>query len=185
MAHTTTRSVETLLKEFRDDLYYLCHHLTRHAEDAEDLMQEVLVQVHQDLHQFEGRSAILTWICRIAVRRWSRLKRRRQREEEANRLAGAPITVTYPTVGDIDRLAISRALDQLPEDLRLTFVLVKVQGMKYREVAETLDVPLGTVQFRVHDAAQRMMASLARASDEDAARARAWLAERRVRLEAA
>lgn len=155
-------SFDALYAEHGNRIYRFCYRLCGQSADAEDLTQEVFLAAYQGLAGFAGRSSLATWLYRIAFYRWQRIRSRRGPET-------VPLeedTATSPTAPDpsrstIERVMLDQALETLPEALRETFLLVKVEGLKYREAAAVLGVPTGTVQWRVHEAVLRLRAQLA------------------------
>jgi RNA polymerase sigma-70 factor, ECF subfamily len=146
-------SFETLYDRYGNRVYRFCFRLCGHTADAEDLAQEVFVAAYQGLERFEGRSTLATWLFRIALFRWKRLYGRGQPEtvplDEGLEVAA---TAPNPAFVGVERLLLDQALAALPPDLHEAFLLVKVEGLKYREAAVVLGVPQGTVQSRVHEA---------------------------------
>jgi RNA polymerase sigma-70 factor (ECF subfamily) len=161
---------DVLYGEYADRIYRFSLRLTGgRAADAEDLAQEVFVAAYQGLDRFEGRAAVLTWLYRIAVFRWRRMRDRRGPEPLSLDAGNAPepaSTRDDPARAGLARLSLEAALATLPDALREAFLLVKAEGLKYREAADVLGVPQGTVQSRVHDATARLRAVL---TDEPAA----------------
>jgi RNA polymerase sigma-70 factor, ECF subfamily len=155
-------SFEALYDRYGNRVYRFCFRLCGHTADAEDLTQEVFVAAYQGLERFEGRSTLATWLLRIALFRWKRLYGRGQPEtvplDEGLEVAG---TAPDPAFVGVERLLLDQALATLSPDLHEAFLLVKVEGLKYREAAVVLGLPQGTVQSRVHDAMVRMRAVLA------------------------
>jgi RNA polymerase sigma-70 factor (ECF subfamily) len=158
MARDEPRNFEKLEEEYGGLVFRFCYRLCGHREDAEDLAQEVMLLLWRNLDRFEGRSSLPTWIYRIALNR-----RRRQRrpavgsvdlEEAKDALA------KDSTESRLVRLTLDQALGNLSETLREAFLLVKAEGLKYREAAEVLGVPVGTVQSRVHEATTRLRSML-------------------------
>lgn len=153
--------VAALYAKYGDRIYRFCYRLCGRAEDAEDLAQDVFVAACQGLGRFEGRSSVATWLYRIALNQWRNRQSRHgppsasweEVEEPAARHADP--SQTLPA-----EMTLTAALAALPEELRAAFLLVKAEGLKYREAARVLDVPQGTVQWRVHAAAQRLRALL-------------------------
>jgi RNA polymerase sigma factor (sigma-70 family) len=132
-----------------DALYMLCLRLVGgDAASARDLTQDVFIQVWKKLHTYRGESALRTWLHRVAinvVRTQQRLKGPTLAEVEAaetGRSAHQPDTAT--------RLDLERALAALPPGARAVIVLHDVEGYKYHEVAEMLDVDIGTVKAQIH-----------------------------------
>ncbi len=150
------RGIETLYGQYGDRIYRFCLRLCGKHADAEDLTQEVFVAAFCGQERFMGRSAIATWLYRIALYRWTRLyagcRSQTVSLDSVAQVAGG----ADPAQVGTDRLELSMALNSLSADLYAAFVLVKVEGLTYREAAEVLQIPQGTVQSRVHDAARAM-----------------------------
>lgn len=163
---------DALYDSYGQRVYHICHRLTGNASDAQDLAQEVFVAAFRGLHRFDGRASLGTYLHRIALYRWQRLGR--ERGPESARLSDAPhVAASAPDLerATLDRMALERALGFLPDEFRFraAFMLVKGEGMKYREAADTLGVPQGTVQSRVLDSSRCLRAVL---EDEPDVRAR-------------
>jgi RNA polymerase sigma-70 factor (ECF subfamily) len=148
-----------------DRIYRFCRRLSGSTSDAEDLTQEVFLAAFQGRERFEGRSSVQTWLYRIALNCW-RHSHRAPRVETTDldgvRQAGPDLADTVT-----DGIALTCALAALPPDLRESFLLVKAEGLKYREAAQVLNIPIGTVQFRVYQASRRLRVLL---TEEDGAR---------------
>ena len=133
--------------------------------DAEDLTQEVFLAAFQGAGRFKGRASVQTWLYRIVLNCWRQTRR-------APRLDTAPLLSDVPHSGPnleqsvTDTTSLTCALAALPPDLREAFLLVKAEGLTHREAAQVLDAPLGTVQFRVHQAARRLRALLTEEGNE-------------------
>jgi RNA polymerase sigma-70 factor, ECF subfamily len=151
---------DALYGEYADPIYRFCYRLSGSAADAEDLAQEVFVLAYQGLAGFEGRSCPSTWLYRIAIRRWQRMRKQ-----------PGPTTVHLDEDLDaspshdpadivLERLSLGEALGTLPDVLREAFLLVKAEGLSYREAAAILDAPQGTIQWRVHEAVVRLRRQL-------------------------
>lgn len=145
------RRFEKLYAENGERIYRFCFRLSGRAADAEDLTQEVFLAAYQGLDKFAGRSSNVTWLYRIALYRWQRLRAQWQPETEALDESSAIVDQSC-----LQRLSLEAALGELPGDLHDAFMLVKVEGFKYREAASILEVPQGTIQWRVSQAMQRM-----------------------------
>lgn len=154
-------------------VYGLACTLLGNRDDALDLSQEVFLRVFRTLGRFRGQSALRTWIYRIVVnqarnrQRWWR--RRRQAEQVS-------LDEYLQKFGDVesrqevlpDRLLASKetaakiwqALDRLPFDQRTALILREVEGLRYEEIAYSLDVALGTVKSRLTRARQALREEL-------------------------
>lgn len=143
-----------------------CWALAGNAEDGDDLMQSTVERALGRAHQFESGTQLSSWLFRIA--RNLRIDAARQ---AGRRGAHLPIDELPEQQGE-DGLALvenrselaaaQRALQALPEDQRLTFVLVVVEGLSYRDAAEVLEVPVGTVMSRLARARGRIEQVLCR-----------------------
>ena len=155
-----------LHQTYGDRVYRFCHRLCGNPSDAEDLTAEVFLAAFQGLERFEGRGTLATWLFRIAVYRWRRMLRQHRLPtvplEDAEELHARDAD---PGPARIEALMIEQALAELPDSLREAFLLVKIEGLKYREAAEVLDVPLPTVNSRVREAAARLRAALQQSED--------------------
>jgi RNA polymerase sigma-70 factor (ECF subfamily) len=154
-------------------VYGLAFTLLGNHDDALDLSQEVFLRVFRTLGRFRGQSALRTWIYRIVVnqaRNRQRWWRRRRRADQVS------LDEYLQKFGDLesrhevlpDRLLASKetaakiwqALDRLPFDQRTALILREVEGLRYEEIAYSLDVALGTVKSRLTRARQALREEL-------------------------
>ena len=151
-------------RQYGDRVYRFCYRLCGSASDAEDMTQDVFLAAFQGRDRFQGRSSVQTWLYRIALNCWRHSRR-------APRLDMTPLEDTAQTGPGVeqavtDHVTLTCALDALPPDLREAFLLVKAEGLTSRETARVLDIPQGTVQWRVHQASRRLRALLTEADRE-------------------
>ncbi len=146
-------------KQYGSRIYRFCFRLCGSVSDAEDLTQEVFLAAFQGQGRFQGRASVQTWLYKIALNCW-RHSRRKPRLETAV-LEDARLTGPDLEQSVTDAVALTCALSALPPDLRETFLLVRAEGLTYREAASVLSVPQGTVQWRVHEASRRLRGLLA------------------------
>jgi len=143
---------EALYQEHGPRIHRFCYRLCGNAADAEDLTQDVFLSAFRSLHRFEGRSTVLQWLQQIALNAWRRSKRGALTtvalDEQTEQGTAGPDP--YPAY--LDLLSMEQAMEQLSAPQWEALVLVKVEGFKYREAAQLLGVPQGTVQYRVHQA---------------------------------
>ena len=137
-------------------VYRLAYRLTGNKHDAEDLTQEVFVRVFRSLSSytpgtFEG------WLYRITTNLFLDGARRKQRirfdglpEDAHDRLPAKGVGPAEKLDSDLFDHDVQYALDALPEDFRAAVVLCDIEGMTYDEIADVLDVKLGTVRSRIH-----------------------------------
>jgi len=149
-------------------IYRFCLRLCGHPGDAEDLTQDVFVAAWQGAGGFEGRAAVLTWLYRIALFRWHRVRAGKERGCVSWDDAPEPADPHGdPSCATLRRITLEAALAALPDELYEAFLLVKSEGLKYREAAQALGIPQGTVQSRVHDAVQKLRALLQEEANND------------------
>ncbi|MDQ2687193.1 MAG: RNA polymerase sigma factor [Armatimonadota bacterium] len=156
-----------LYAQHGDRVYRFCFRLCGQAAEAEDLTQDVFIAAWQGLGRFEGRSSALTWLLRIALYRWRRVRGERRTAAPDDRALEAADDHADPARIGLRRLSLAAALAELPDDLHDAFLLVKAEGLKYREAAQVLDTPQGTVQWRVSEAARRLRLLLTDSEDQE------------------
>ncbi len=158
-----TQAFDALVRHCQADVYRMLKHQVRDPELAADLTQETFIRAHQRFESFRGDGAFSGWILRIArnqgIDAQRRLRRRRRLtlrlQSESTRLAQAEESAD--SIGQ-SQLELAEALAQLPDGLREVFVLVEVLQYKYRDVAEILEIPEGTVKGRMFRARRELMA---------------------------
>lgn len=145
-------ALEQLLRQQYDRLHALCWRMTGNPTDAADATQEALIGITRGLATFDARARFGTWAYRVAVNAClDELRRRRRRPEPVgtDRLAAAaPVSAGGEAAVD-DRLAVDDALRTLSPDFRAAVVLRDLCGLEYAEIADVLDVPIGTVRSRL------------------------------------
>jgi RNA polymerase sigma-70 factor (ECF subfamily) len=163
---------ERLWMKERQRVWRLTARLAGDVDAADDLTQEVGLRALEGYDRFRGAAAEATWLYRIAVNVVLRWRERRGVLPGSVRLEGvAPLAA--PVEESPERLALRadanermrRAVDVLPDDLRTPLLLHAWEGLKYREIAAVLEVPVGTVMSRLHSARQRLRREL---GDDDA-----------------
>ena len=170
-ARGSREAFDELVRRHQRAIVSLARALTRGSADAEDIAQDVFLRAWRGLGRFRGDSTFRTWLHRVAVNvvhsHTGRVGRLRQlllpRSDSVD--ADDPIE-RAPARTDLEaetllRDAIDRALATLPEELRMAVILRDVQGLDYREIADVLDVPIGTVESRIFRGRQRLKPLLA------------------------
>ncbi len=156
-----------LLRSVLDRAYGTALHLTRHRQDAEDLVQEACLHAFRAFRGFRPDSNFRAWFFRILVNCFYTSRRRRRNESSMDDLedsfqlylyarsaeVGLSGESTDPARMALDRLAgedIGRALEMLPEEYRVVSTLYFLEDFSYQQIAEVLGVPVGTVRSRLH-----------------------------------
>lgn len=135
--------------------------------DADDLAQEAFARTWEVLYRFDGASRLRTFICGVAFQYWRRARRstaRRLAREDS--YAGLADTETEPPARAAARLALRRAMDDLPEDQRAVLALCLGQDFTHSEAAEILGLPLGTVKSHVARGRARLQEAMGVASEK-------------------
>ena len=163
---------EPLVEKYRQRVWRLAYQVLRDREEAWDCAQEAFVRAFQSLSRFRGQSAFYTWLFRITVnvatdRHRSRGARSRAfgpeqvPEEEWARTAADPAGKPDDAALDAERRErIRQALDSLPLKARTIIMLSDIEGLSYREIAQVLNCPIGTVMSRLHNARRKLRALL-------------------------
>lgn len=162
-----------LFEEFQRPIFYYLLRMTQNPDTAEDLTQETFIRVHRGLSAFRGNSSYSTWIYRIATN--ASLDYLRSKVSQVEK--------TISSLDDIDAYGnwipdpkstppelataqaemsecVQRFIRNLPPSYRAPLILADLQGLKNREIAEVLEVPLSTVKIRLHRARRRLQAAL-------------------------
>jgi RNA polymerase sigma-70 factor (ECF subfamily) len=146
------RLVERLYAEHAKGLLRFGFRLTGNLDAAQDLLMETLQAAPRAVERFDRRSSMKTWLYRIALNKWREGQRSRARRQQLD-LERARESYSP----DLDlTIAIECEMENLSPLLLEAFVLVKIEGLRYREAADVLEVPVGTVQSRVHAACEQM-----------------------------
>jgi RNA polymerase sigma-70 factor, ECF subfamily len=152
------RAFEDLVRVQQHRVYGLALRMLGNSAEAQDVAQEVFLRAHRGLAAFRGAARLSTWLYTIASRLClSRLAGSERRfashgEEPLDRLVDArPGPDEALERGELEE-ALHRAIAELPEERRLVVVLRDIEGLAYEEIAEILELPVGTVRSRLHRA---------------------------------
>src|ERR1700752_1134798 len=156
----------TLFQGHKKRVYSVCLLMTKDIAEAEDLTQEAFLQVFRSVGSFRGDSAFSTWLYRVAVN--TVLMKLRRRKTPPLVSLDEPVSAESPSLkrdvgkadprltGTIDRIALDRAIEELPTGCRQIFDLHEVEGYQHHEIAEILRCSIGNSKSQLHKAKMKM-----------------------------
>ena len=153
--------------EFAPQLYSAALRMTRNAADAEDVVQETFLKAYRAYHTFQAGTNLKAWLYRILTNTYINRYRKEARRPNEVDFDEVEDLYLYKRLGSAESGRVSRsaedealeqfvdadvkaALEELPDHFRMPVLLADVEGFSYKEIAEILDVPIGTVMSRLH-----------------------------------
>ena len=157
-----TAAFEQLYRQHYRRVYSLCLRMLGNQTQAEDLTQEVFLQVFRKLGSFRGDSAFTTWLHRLTVNQVLMHFRKRgvklehtSEEGDFTNVVDTPLQSTR-RISMVDRLALEKAIAELPPGYRTVFALHDIEGYEHEEIADMLGVSIGTSKSQLHKARMRL-----------------------------
>lgn len=161
------RAFEHIMRRHNQRVFRAARAIVKDDAEAEDVMQDAYVRAFEHLDAFEGRARFSTWLTRIAVHEaFARARRARRFEpleaepEEQLMSTRRPASPEETAIDRETRAVLESAIDALPEDFRVVFVLRAVEEMSGVDTAACLGIPEETVKTRLHRARGRLQAEL-------------------------
>lgn len=151
--------------EFMGSLYSAALRMTRNPADAQDLVQETYLKAYRGYGGYQAGTNLKAWLYRILTNTYINTYRAKKRQPEQTELDDVEELYLYRRMGDrstagrsaedealswITDDEVKAALESLPENFRMAVLLADVEGFSYKEIAEIMDVPVGTVMSRLH-----------------------------------
>ena len=161
--------------EYAPQLYSAALRMTRNQADAEDLVQEAYLRGFRSFHTFEEGTNLRAWLFRILTNAYINRYRAKQRRPIETDLDDVEDLYMYRRIGALQSSSrsaedqmfdlftddeVKQSLEELPENFRLPVLLTDVEGFAYKEIAEMLDIPIGTVMSRLHRGRKAMQKRL-------------------------
>lgn len=167
---------EGLVRLYQDRVYSLCRHLLGNAHEAEDAAQDSFIKAYRNLRHFTPDASFYTWLYRIAVNTCLDYRKRpfftslftRSAEGEEFEAWELPDELSPERLYESKQMgqALRRALQKLSPKLKVVIVLKEMEGLSYDEMAEVLDVSLGTVKSRLSRAREELFAAMKKITEQ-------------------
>ena len=161
---------EELYQRHHRRVYSVCLRMLQNATEAEDLTQEVFIQLYRKIGSFRGDSAFTTWLHRMTVNQvLMHFRKRSVKYEKTTEEGETPTQVVIGTENHqkmpiVDKIAIDNAINQLPPGYRNVFTLHDIEGYEHEEVARILGCSVGTSKSQLHKARLKMRKLLGKKS---------------------
>ena len=162
-----------LVDEYQDKVYNTCISLVKNAEDADDITQEVFIEVYNSIHKFRAESKLSTWIYRITVNKSLEHLRKMKRKKRSGFLQwisseGPDPEIQIPDFDHPGVLAENRekarilfnAIEKLPEKQRIAFTLHKMEDLSYEQIADVMQKSLSSIESLLHRAKNNLKKEL-------------------------
>jgi RNA polymerase sigma-70 factor (ECF subfamily) len=166
-----------LAMEHMSSLYSAALRMTRSPTDAEDIVQETYLKAYRGFGGFEEGTNLKAWLYRILTNTYINAYRSKQRRPEESELDEVEDLYLYRRLGGLEAARASRsaedelmdifseaevksAVEALPENFRMAVLLADVEGFSYKEIAEIMEIPIGTVMSRLHRGRKALEAAL-------------------------
>ncbi len=165
---TDTRgSVRHLVEQYYASIYGYAYRLSGSAADAEDLTQQTFMIAHQKLHQVRDKDKVDRWLYTIARSCFLKSRRRKRPSAAVNyELDVNEIPERFHDESPFDEEQIQGALNELGDEFRVVVTMFFYEELSYKQIAEALSIPIGTVMSRLARAKGRLRYALADRSDE-------------------
>jgi RNA polymerase sigma factor (sigma-70 family) len=154
-----------LVDSFKDRVYNSSLGILQNAEDAEDISQEVFIEVFNSINKFRGDSSLSTWIYRITMTKSLDLIRKKKRKKrfafitslfgEGEKNLKVLSDFNHPGVEAENRelsAILFKAVEKLPANQKIAFTLNKIEGLNYREISEVMNVSVSSIESLLHRA---------------------------------
>lgn len=162
-----------LVLQYQDKIFNTCISLVKNAEDADDLTQEVFIEIFRSIHKFREDSLLSTWIYRIAVnkslehlRRMKRKKRAgiltwfNKKDQDMNQKATDFNHPGAQLENEEQSRILFRAVEKLPESQKIAFTLHKLEGLSYEQIAAVMQKTLSSIESLMHRAKKNLRKEL-------------------------
>jgi len=162
------KAFRDLVKRYERYILNLVYRTIGDTNEAEDIAQEVFIKVYKSIRSFKGESKFSTWISKITVNLCMDKLREKVKNKEKNigeeawNLFSQPESFNPEIMAERHELqeTIKKAIESLPDELRVVFALRELESFSYNEIGEMLSIPIGTVESRLYRARMKLRAYL-------------------------
>jgi RNA polymerase sigma-70 factor (ECF subfamily) len=159
------QAFEKIYRRYHHRVYCLCLRMTRDVTQAEDLAQDVFIQLLRKINTFRSESSFSTWLHRLAVNQvLMHFRRPIEKKERTTDDGMMPVRIAPGTslnrLSVIDRISLEAAISDLPRGYRLVFTLHDIEGYEHEEIARMLGCAIGTSKSQLHKARMRLRSLL-------------------------
>ena len=168
-------AIRILVDNHKKKVIKTAYYFTQNMEDAEELSQDVFMDVIGSIKHFRKKSSLSTWIYRITVNRSLSHLRKNRRQKIFNSIedifhkrpddlvsaSRGPLTTTSRLEENERRELLNRSIRSLPENQRITFILSKYEGLSYKEIAEVMNLSISSIESLLHRAKLNLQKKLA------------------------
>jgi RNA polymerase sigma-70 factor (ECF subfamily) len=167
---------EELVLKYQDRIYNLCRHMLGNAHEAEDAAQDTFLKAYQKLKDFKPEASLYTWLYRIAVNTCLDYKKRPffeslfKKADKGEEFVEEPLS-DWPSPEKLYEskqigLALHNSIRKLPIKLRTAIVLKEIEALSYEEIADILEISIGTVKSRISRARDELKKSLIKFTEQ-------------------
>jgi RNA polymerase sigma-70 factor, ECF subfamily len=155
------KAFKWIIEEYQDRIFNLCVYMLRSREDAQEAAQDVFIKAYRSFNNFTPRASLYTWLYRISVNTCIDYKRKYRANFVEDEDAIVQIASSEPSPEKLSEsrevtAVIEKVLESLTPDFRAIIVLKEMEGLSYEEIAEVLQITIGTVKSRISRAREEL-----------------------------
>ena len=172
LKHSTSheQGFRLLVQTYQERLYWHVRRLVINHEDANDVLQNIFIKIHKNIHQFEGNSKLFTWLYRIATNESltfiNKQKKRVTTSIHANTELASTLRTDQYFDGDAAQVKLQIALTKLPDKQRLVFIMRYYEELPYEEISKIVETSVGALKASYHHAVKKVEAYLRSAAED-------------------
>lgn len=158
-------ALKRIVEEYQDRIFNLCTYMLHNREDAQEAAQDVFIKAYRSFKDFTPEASLYTWLYRIGINTCIDYKRKYQVNFMDDDEATTKVASPEPSPEKVSQLkevtaVVQKALESLTPDFRAIIVLKEMEGLSYEEIAEALQISIGTVKSRLSRAREELRSAL-------------------------